>query len=92
MPGYRYPVIRGIALTQKKRVIIPQATELVTERVAAMVKNILKQEEGVTASEINSMEFKTTVEVVPVDFIIDMDIPMLKPGVSPERASAPSGK
>ena len=43
-------------------------------------------------SIINSIKFKTTVEALPIDFIIDLDIPMLKPEVSPEGAAAPSGE
>lgn len=88
--GYRYPVIQGIATSKKKRITASQATELITERVVAMVKNALKQEGGIPASVINSMKFKTTVEVLPVDFIVNMDIPMVEPEVLPEGTAAPS--
>lgn len=90
--GYRSPAIQGVASTKKQRVTISQATELITERVAVMVKHSLKQEGKIPASVINSLKFKTTVEVLPVDFIIDLDIPMLEREISPEGAIAPSGE
>lgn len=90
--GYRSPSIQGVASTKKQRVTIPQATELITERVIAMVKHSLKQEGVMPESVINSMKFKTTVEVLPVDFIIDLDIPMLKPEVSLEGTATLSSK
>lgn len=88
--GYRSPMIQGVASTKKQRVTISHATELISERVEAMVKHSLKHEGTIPESVINSIKFKTTVEVLPADFIIDLDIPMLEPKVSPEGAPAPS--
>lgn len=82
MVGYSSPIIQGVASTKKQRVSIKQATELISERVAAMVKRSLKQEAAIPENIINSIKFKTTVETLPVDFIIDLDIPMLEPEVS----------
>lgn len=82
MVGYRSPIIQGVASTKKQRVSIKQATELISERVAAMVKRSLKQEAAIPENIINSIKFKTTVETLPVDFIIDLDVPMLEPEVS----------
>lgn len=84
MVGYRSPMIQGVASTKKQRVSIAQATELISERVAAMVKHSLKQEAAIPENIINSIKFKTTVETLPVDFIIDLDVPMLEPQVSSE--------
>ena len=35
--------VKGVASTKKQRVTAAQATELINERVAAMIKNALKQ-------------------------------------------------
>ena len=79
--GFRTMPIQGVAYIKKKRVTISHATELINERVALMVKHSFKKS-GETESVINSLQFKTTVEVLPVDFMIDLDVPMLKPEVS----------
>ncbi len=84
--------VKGVASTKKQRVTAAQATELINERVAAMIKNALKQAGELPESIINSIKFKTTVEALPIDFIIDLDIPMLKPEASPEETAAPSGE
>lgn len=88
----RRQMVKGVASTKKQRVTAAQATELINERVAAMIKNALKQAGELPESIINSIKFKTTVEALPIDFIIDLDIPMLKPEVVPEAAAAPSGE
>lgn len=77
MSGYRCLVIRGIASTKKQRLTNSKVTERITERIAAMVKQTLKQKGEISAGIINSIKFKTTAEVLPVDFIIDLDIPMV---------------
>lgn len=87
--GFRTTSIKGVASTKKQRISTSHATELINERVALMVKHGFKKT-GETESVINSLQFKTTVEVLPVDFMIDLDVPMLKPEVSPEGAAAPS--
>lgn len=88
----RRQIMKGVASTKKQRVTALQATEVINERVATMVKNALKQAGELPASVINSIKFKTTVETLPIDFIIDMDIPIMKPEMSPEGAAAPSGE
>lgn len=88
----RRQMVKGIVSTKKQRVTAAQATELINERVAAMIKNALKQAGELPESIINSIKFKTTVEALPIDFIIDLDIPMLKPEEVPEEAAAPSGE
>lgn len=86
----RHQTIKGVAATKKQRVTASQATELINERVVTMVKNALRQTEKLPESVINSIKFKTTVEALPIDFMIDLDIPMVEPKVSPEGATAPS--
>lgn len=88
----RRQVMKGVASTKKQRITATQATELINERVAYMVKNALKQAGELPESIINSIKFKTTVEALPIDFIIDLDISILKPEMSPEEAAAPSGE
>lgn len=88
----RHQTIKRVAATKKQRVTASQATELINERVVAMVKNALRQAEKLPESVINSIKFKTTVEALPVDFMIDLDIPMVEPKVSPEGVTAPSGE
>ena len=85
-------VMKGVASTKKQRITATQATELINERVAYMVKNALKQAGELPESIINSIKFKTTVEALPIDFIIDLDISILKPEMPPEEAAAPSGE
>lgn len=87
LPNHRAKPLQGIALTEK-RVTASQATEQINERVTVMARNNLKQAGELPESLINSIEFKTTVSALPVDFIIDLD----KPIVKPEGAAAPSGE
>lgn len=85
--GYRANSIQGIAFTNK-RVTASQAAEQINERVAVMAKDNIRQAGKFPESLINSIEFKTTVGALPVDYIIDLDKPM----VEPEGAAAPSGE
>lgn len=85
-------VIQGVAVTKKQRVTAPQATKMIEERVANMVRNGLKKTGEIPESVINTVKFSTTVDALPIDFMIDLDTPMTAPEMSPEGAAAPSGE
>lgn len=85
--GYRARAIQGIAFTEK-RVTASQAAEQINERVAIMARNNLKQAGEFPENLINSIEFKTTVGALTVNYAFSLDKPM----VEPEGAAAPSGE
>lgn len=85
--GYRARAIRGIAFTEK-HVTASKAAEQINERVSIMARNNLKQAGEFPENLINSIEFKTTVDALTVDYAFSMDKPM----VEPEGVAAPSGE
>lgn len=84
-------VIQGVAATKKQRVTAPQATKMIEERVGNMVRKGLMEIEKIPESVINSIKFSTTVDALPIDFMIDLDAPTSVPEMSPEGTAAPSG-
>lgn len=88
--GFRTLPVQGVASIKNQRIATSQVIELINERVSALVKNGMKQTGEMPESTINSIHFKTTVEVLKVDIIINLDIPMVGTEVLPEGATAPS--
>lgn len=88
--GFRTLPVQGVASIKNQRIATARVVELINERVSILVKNGMKQNGEIPESTINSIQFKTTVEVLKVDFIINLDIPMVETEVSPEGVTAPS--